>query len=94
MEATKIKCIWCGEPMERGHLFSGGRSMFLPENAKIPKRWTKKYMLKNNCIPLKPMLGDVNLEGRNGFDDYYEIAYACRNCRKIVIPYEFVEDSL
>lgn len=88
-QKVAISCVWCGKPMEKGFLASRSPSMFLPEDTELPKLLFKKNIEASNCIPLKPMHGSINLEGQDGFYDHFEIAYACRDCKKIVIPYSF-----
>lgn len=75
-----VHCGWCGEEMEQGYLASMNVH-YIPAGELTPLANTKKQMEKHNCIPLIPTPGLSNL-GKCSV-----IAYVCRTCKKIVVPY-------
>lgn len=77
-----VKCPWCNGELEKGTLRSNGGQYFLPEGQR-PCRiryYTKRYIEKADAIGLPP--DPWTSDGTN-----WPEAYACRNCRKIVISY-------
>lgn len=75
-----VRCGWCGGEMEQGYLASMNVH-YIPEGESPPLINTKKQMEKHNCIPLIPTPGLCTL-GKSSV-----VAYVCRTCKKIVIPY-------
>lgn len=72
-------CPWCGHELEEGTFRSRGCNFFLPINKKLPLLYTAKSMAKKNAVPLPPSLVG---------DPVWPTAFICRNCKKIIIPYE------
>ncbi|MBZ4665204.1 PF20097 family protein [Mahella sp.] len=71
-------CPWCGKKMERGTFRSRGGNYFLPMGEKVPLTYFNCSMEKRNAIPFPPfIMGPIS----------YPIAFVCRSCRKIIIPY-------
>lgn len=77
-------CPWCGEKLEKGSFRSKGGNYFLPEVEKMPLFFTSKYLKKVNAVFLPPDVWE--------FWPRNPEAFLCRNCRKIIIPYEYEED--
>ncbi len=75
-------CPWCGEKLEKGNFRSRGCNYFLPEGMKAPLFNVPKYMEKANAVFLPPYYWKIS------FNPDFPDAFLCRNCRKIIIPYE------
>ena len=74
------KCPYCGGELEKVKLISRGGNFFLPDGEKMPVLFTEKSMNKSRAILLPP---DIVSDG----DVQFPVAYACRVCKKIIIPY-------
>ena len=74
MSNVQPMCPWCGRLMEKGTM-CGARYWFIAEG--------KKHSLS---VKLKPL---VETEDGIFFNNWRECpeAYACRTCKKIVLPY-------
>lgn len=74
MEEQELRCPWCGGPLEKGQLW-GDDCGFMKEGCRgsfLPA--FKRVTEKENYIWF-----------RNWVDN--PPAYACRSCRKIILPY-------
>lgn len=76
---NKNLCSWCGNELEVGTFQSRGGNYFLPQNQTKPHFYSKDSMNKHNAILLPPDSLSLPID--------YPKAYACRSCKKIVIPY-------
>ena len=74
------KCPYCGAEMETGILHHRG-GFFLPEGEKMPWTYFEKSLKKRNAIELP-------LDDGFSFVPEYPKAYACRKCKKIIVPYK------
>ena len=75
-------CPWWGREMEQGELHSRGGTYFLPEGEKTPKLYTESSMKKKNAILFPPDVNSLD------WHPDVPVAYVCRQCHKLVIPYE------
>lgn len=75
-----IRCVWCGGEMERGYLCGHFGVHFRPADSSYPGLYTKKQLEKHRCISLIPNFDE-------GWFSDAPIAYVCRTCKKIVVPY-------
>lgn len=75
MEEQELRCPWCGGPLEKGQL-------------RAP---TYVYIKDGGEIPLFYNVFKTQVEGEEyiAFRNWTEAptAYACRSCRKIILPY-------
>ena len=74
MEEKELRCPWCGGPLEKGQMW-GDSYGFIKEgrNTKLVPMF-KRVTEKEDYIWF-----------RNYMDN--PPAYACRSCRKIILPY-------
>lgn len=75
------KCPYCGNELEEGSLRSRGGNYFLPAEERVPILFTKKAMKNKKAIILTPDFLSVSTAD-------WPQAYTCRDCKKIIIPYE------
>ena len=74
MEEKTYRCPWCGDVLEKGR-FSGSSYAFIKDGEEY--HWAR---------PLKGMTEDKSgIYIRNWTE--LPVAYACRTCRKIILPY-------
>jgi len=83
-----MKCPFCGSEMKKGTLRSRGCNFFLPDGEKMPTFYTRKSLAKRNAIPLPP-----DPFGRSTVIDDWPVAYACLECRKIIMDYGKAEED-
>lgn len=77
------RCPWCDGELEEGRYYStASGAHFLPKDAKRPSLLTRSSIEAKGGIATPPfvsVLGDGPSSMR---------AYACRQCKKIIIEYE------
>lgn len=76
MEEKEMRCPWCGGPLEKGQMW-GAQYGFMKEGFNggyMPNFQVKRVKEKEDYIWF-----------RNWVDN--PPAYACRSCRKIILPY-------
>ena len=73
-------CPCCGGNLEKGTLRHRGSGYFLPEGEKLPSLYTSSELNRRSAIPLPPSPYTL------GKDPC--VAYVCRSCRFLLIPYE------
>lgn len=76
-----MHCPFCENELIKGTFRSRGANYFLPDGEKIPKLYTAKSMAKSNAITIPPDILDISTT----ID--WPIAYACPDCKKIIIEY-------
>lgn len=81
-----MQCPYCGAEMELGTLRSRGCNYFLPAGETAPKLYAKKSMQQKRAVMLPP--SPLGLTAPVGDDAYWPQAFLCRNCRRIMLPYE------
>ena len=70
-------CPYCNQELEKGTLRSRYGALYLPDDTSPPIVRLKKSIKKRKAIPLPPdLLSD------------WPVAYACRICKKIIVPYD------
>lgn len=76
MDEAKKQCPYCGAAMEKGRFTGSGG--FLPDGEKYPYTlfsWKKRRVIR---LPYGELFGEKD----------FLVAYACRQCKKIIIEYE------
>lgn len=75
MEEKEHRCPWCGSPLEKG-LLRGGTYCFVRDGTESPLLYG--YFKTQ-----------IEGEGYVAFFNWkkFPAAYACRSCRKIILPY-------
>lgn len=76
-----MNCPFCGKEMIKGTFRSRGKNYFLPDGQKLPIIYSVKAMAKRNAILLPPDFLNISDIGN------WPIAYACPDCKKIIIDY-------
>jgi len=79
-----MDCPYCNRKLTEGSLRSRGCNYFLPLGENVPLVFSEKALLKKNAIPLPPDPYSTELF-MSELD--YPKAFACSNCRKIIIEY-------
>ncbi len=77
------KCPYCRDILEEGTFRYGGGGYFLPQGKKIPMFYMESAMNKQDAIRIPPFYFPLSLNFKE-----FPVAYACRNCKFIMIPYE------
>jgi len=77
---TKQLCPYCGKPLEEGTFRSRGGNYYLPKDESAPLLYSKQAMSKKGAIPLLPDFLSSTPQ--------WPIAYLCRNCKRIILPYD------
>lgn len=76
------KCPYCGNALEEGTFCSRGWKYFLPSGEKEPRFYTNKAMNERKAISFPKDFFSLSIYSEE------PCAYACRNCKFIMIPYE------
>lgn len=74
MEVKVFTCPWCGAELEKG-TFGGARYAFMKDGEEIPYPNPFKPLIENES--------GIYIHNWSG----KPVAYACRQCRKIILPY-------
>lgn len=77
---TTQLCPYCGKPLEEGIFRSRGGNYYLPKDESAPFLYSKQAMIKKGAIQLLPDFVSSAPQ--------WPLAYVCRNCKKIILPYE------
>jgi len=80
------QCKYCGGELEEGTFYGAG-SFFVPKGKKIPATYMKRSFDKQGAIRIPPFYFPLFAPKEN------PLAYACRNCKTIMIFYEVNEEE-